>query len=98
MSEFPWERAEASKQLEERVTRLEASLPGGLAGDPFPINPGVVSESGLQPQPLYMRQYDLEQGLSQSLTLCLVEADIIFLFSSFSWLPIDLQRTAHRVF
>lgn len=40
MSEFPWERAEASKQLGEKVTLRLASLPGGLARCPLPTHPG----------------------------------------------------------
>lgn len=39
MSEFPWEQAEASKQLEEKVTLLPASLQGGLAKCPPPHSP-----------------------------------------------------------
>lgn len=50
MSEFPWEQAEASKQLEEKVTLLLASLPGGLARCPLPIHSGVTAGPGLQPQ------------------------------------------------
>lgn len=54
VSEFPWEQAEASKQLGEKVTLLLASLPGGLARCPLPTHPGVPSGPGLQPQlPVY---------------------------------------------
>lgn len=46
LSEFPWDRAEASKQLGERVTKPQFFLPGGLAWCPLFIHPGVMSGSG----------------------------------------------------
>lgn len=46
LSEFPWDRAEASKQLRERVTKPQFFLPGGLAGCPLFICPEVMSGSG----------------------------------------------------